>query len=284
MYDYLKVSNTDSLFYIKDIVPNPRGVVLMCHGFTNHSGDYDVYARELNKNNYSVYRYDMRGHGKTISEKGDIDTYKTYITDLHTMVRMATRENIHIPLFTLGFSMGGLVSALYGIEYPNSLSGQVFLGPAVGYVSGVRGPNRLGIKLASKLADDMLVKFTEDSLEINNPIKKETLEKDYMYTRKNPMRLSYFTVRFARSVFIDGAEDLMSRREFYRYPTFIAQGEEDPTVPKDVSESFYELIQSKDKTLKIYPGMRHVLYDEPNGMEVIQDTIDWLNNRTSPLK
>ncbi|MDE8150198.1 hypothetical protein PT043_09010, partial [Erysipelothrix rhusiopathiae] len=26
----------------------------------------------------------MRGHGKTISEKGDIDTYKTYITDLHT--------------------------------------------------------------------------------------------------------------------------------------------------------------------------------------------------------
>lgn len=36
MYDYLKVSNTDSLFYIKDIVTNPRGVVLMCHGFTNH--------------------------------------------------------------------------------------------------------------------------------------------------------------------------------------------------------------------------------------------------------
>ncbi|WP_342621538.1 lysophospholipase [Erysipelothrix sp. P66] len=282
MYDYLKVSQDASLFYIKNSVPKPRGVVVMCHGFTNHSGDYDVYARLLNEHQYSVYRYDMRGHGKTKSERGDIDSFETYVKDLHTIIRLATRENIHIPLFTLGFSMGGLISALYGVQYPNSLSGQVFLGPAVGYVSAVRGPNKLALKVMNKIADDLLVKFSGDSLELNNPVQKEALERDYAFTSKNPLKLSYFTVRFAKTVFIDGAETILSQLKYYRYPVLIAQGENDPTVPKDISETFYDKIRSKDKQLKIYPNMNHVLYDEPNGMVVMQESVDWLNDRTTP--
>lgn len=74
----------------------------------------------------------------------------------------------------------------------------------------------------------------------------------------------------------------MSQLKYYRYPVLIAQGENDPTVPKDISETFYDKIRSKDKQLKIYPNMNHVLYDEPNGMVVMQESVDWLNDRTTP--
>ena len=55
MFDYLNVSDNVSLFYMKHLVPNPRGTIVMCHGFTNHSGDYEHYIKMLNAENYSEY-------------------------------------------------------------------------------------------------------------------------------------------------------------------------------------------------------------------------------------
>lgn len=281
MDNYLLVSNNDQLFYLVDRVKNPRGVVIMCHGFSNHLGEYEVYAKALNKRGYTVYRYDMRGHGKTMSELGDIDTYQTYIYDLHTIVRMALRENVHVPLFTLGFSMGGLVSALFGIEYPNTLSGQVMIGPAVGYPRAINPRLKVLMNGLNMLAEDSLLHFKDGVIEFNSPKEKAELELKYHMRAENPMRTEYFTVRFLKTIFVDATSEVLRTMHSYRYPCYIAHGADDHTIPVAVSQHFYDTIASKDKELKVYEGMGHVLYNEPNGKQVIQDSIDWLDDRTT---
>ncbi len=281
MFDYLNVSDNVSLFYMKHLVPNPRVTIVMCHGFTNHSGDYEHYIKMLNAENYSVYSYDMRGHGKTSSELGDLDHYQTYINDLHVMVRMALRENLHIPLFTLGFSMGGLVSAMFGVQYPNTLSGQLFLGPAVGYVAAVEGNLKYLTSLGGKIAPNLWVEFKGDTISLNDPRKKETLEDNFVFTSKNPLQRKYYTMRFVNTVFVAAPNYLLDVLQDYRYPCFIMHGALDKTVHPSVGKHFYDTISSKDKSWKLYEGMHHVLYDEPDGDTVIMDSIAWLNARTS---
>ena len=49
-----------------------------------------------------------------------------------------------------------------------------------------------------------------------------------------------------------------------------------------VSEALYKLAESKDKTMKLYPGMCHALTSgepESNIDHVFSDIIQWLNER-----
>ena len=44
---------------------NPRAVVLLAHGMTEHSMRYDRLGRFLAQQGISLYCHDQRGHGKT---------------------------------------------------------------------------------------------------------------------------------------------------------------------------------------------------------------------------
>ena len=43
----------------------PRGVVLIAHGASEHSGRYDRFARAVNGAGFAAVAIDHRGHGRT---------------------------------------------------------------------------------------------------------------------------------------------------------------------------------------------------------------------------
>src|SRR5918997_6732493 len=47
------------------LVEAPRGVVLLAHGASEHSGRYDRFARALNEARFAAVALDHRGHGRT---------------------------------------------------------------------------------------------------------------------------------------------------------------------------------------------------------------------------
>ena len=63
-------------------------------------------------------------------------------------------------------------------------------------------------------------------------------------------------------------------------PFFVLHGEADRVTDPDVSRALYERASSKDKTIKLYPGMWHGLTSgEPdeNIENVFADIITWLD-------
>ncbi|XVE75260.1 hypothetical protein DITRI_Ditri12bG0081000 [Diplodiscus trichospermus] len=72
----------------------------------------------------------------------------------------------------------------------------------------------------------------------------------------------------------------------FKRPDIIAQfshGGDDKVTDKDVSRKLHDAAASRDKTLKLYPGMWHgLLYEETseNINIVFAVIINWLNQRT----
>ena len=57
---------------------------------------------------------------------------------------------------------------------------------------------------------------------------------------------------------------------------FYVKGGEDKLVPADGAEEFGQKIGSKDKSIKIYQGLYHEVFNEPEHKQVLKDVENWL--------
>ena len=98
---------------------------IIVHGLCEHSGRYDYVTAKFNACGYSVYRFDNRGHGRSGGDRGYVNDFNEFIDDAEKIVDMVKKANPKIPVFMLGHSMGGFITAAYGVKYPGRLAGQV---------------------------------------------------------------------------------------------------------------------------------------------------------------
>ena len=58
---------------------DPVAVVVVVHGFVEHSGRYAELAGRLNREGYAVYAMDLRGHGKSKGERVFISSFDEFL-------------------------------------------------------------------------------------------------------------------------------------------------------------------------------------------------------------
>lgn len=266
--DRLKIADGVELCISKNIVDNPDAVIILLHGLCEHSGRYAGVTAHLNALGYSVYRYDHRGHGCSGGRRGYIEDFNLYIDDADKIVKLAREENSDAPIFMLGHSMGGFISASYGVKYPDRISGQILSGAAV-----------ILLPLFEELQDsvyasDPLVPIPNSLAELI--CRNSSVVKAY---EEDPLVLKEFTTKLMSEVLIRGAKWLMKRMADYRYPCLILHGGNDQIVPPEASKYFYEHIKSQDKQLKIYDGLYHEILNEPEKEIVLDDIHQWIEAR-----
>jgi len=64
------------------------GVVVIAHGFGEHSGRYEHVAERLQREEYAVYALDHHGHGKSEGTRGRI-SFADAVSDLDRLVDLA---------------------------------------------------------------------------------------------------------------------------------------------------------------------------------------------------
>lgn len=227
---------------------------------------------KFNENGYGIYRYDLRGHGRTKSQKGHIDDFNSFVDDADEMIELIRKENIEAPVFMLGHSMGGLITGLYGIKYPDKLRGQMFSGAALGTLPSVDGIKKHIFALAN---------FAMSAKKIKNPIDESLCSVSEVLTDylNDPLVLKEATMNFYVEFLIKAVKTLNSGLQNYDYPCLITHGELDRIVPKNISENFYEKIRSEDKEIKIYSNLFHEILNENEKDQIIMDMVKWLDKR-----
>ncbi|MGW8265160.1 MAG: alpha/beta hydrolase [Longimicrobiales bacterium] len=88
----------------------PRASVLLVHGLGEHSGRYRPLAEVLAAREISVFTFDLRGHGRSQGERGDVSAFPRFLEDLLVMEEVMTAELPQSPRFLLGHSLGGLIA------------------------------------------------------------------------------------------------------------------------------------------------------------------------------
>ena len=80
---------------------------------------------------YAVYGIDHIGHGKSDGRKGTWSDSNDYTKSLKKYFDMVREWHPKTPIFLIGHSMGGLISAAYLLKYQDELRELFFLRPSI---------------------------------------------------------------------------------------------------------------------------------------------------------
>ena len=264
----MNVGDGIELFMIRNLVKSPKTAVIIVHGLCEHAGRYDYVVSRFNDFGYSVYRFDNRGHGRSGGERGYIADYQIFIDDAHRIVEIAKRENPGLPLFMLGHSMGGFITAFYGVKYPGRLTGQMLSGAAVTVQPIFKDMGSFDYN-ATPLAP---VPNTLADVICRDPQVVKLYKED-------PLVIKEFTTKLMGEFLIRGVKNLMDNTGNYKYPCLILHGGGDKIVTPDSSKYFYDHISSTDKQLKIYEDLYHEILNEPEKDTIIENIRLWIEDR-----
>lgn len=261
------------IFWQSWVPATPKAVVVIVHGLGEHSGRYAHVAQSLVDADYAVYAMDHRGHGKSGGPRTFIDSFANTVADIDTVVDIARKSNPRKPTVLLGHSMGGALSLSYAIKHADKLKALVLSGPAV----ALDGAPPI-IKPISKLLSIFAPQLGMFAVEPGLVSRDAAVVADYAADPLNahgkvPARTLAEIVKFV--------ELLPGLLPALKLPLLIQHGRDDKLAGVAGSEMVVGRVSSKDKTLKIYEGLYHEIYNElpADRAAVLKDLRDWIDAR-----
>lgn len=260
--------------YTRSWLPDrdPVAVIAISHGLGEHSGRYEALAARLVERGHAVYAMDHRGHGRSDGARANIDRFAHVVADFGTFAGHAGREHPGLPVFMLGHSMGGAIAFASAAHLQDVLSGLVLSAPALGAGDAVSGLQWTLVKLLSALAPGLGALKLPPTAVSRDPAVVRAYEEDPLVFHKAVPARTVSELVAAMATF----PELAGR--FHR-PILIQHGRADTLVPLAATHDVYHLIKSQDRTVKIYDGLYHEVYNEPEREAVIADLLDWLETR-----
>jgi alpha-beta hydrolase superfamily lysophospholipase len=247
-----------------------RDVVLIAHGLAEHSTRYAHVARYLVQSGYAVYALDHRGHGQSRGDTfGYFERFDWLSEDLRRYVELAQAEQKSGPPFLLGHSMGSLLALYYAVRYQATLKGLVISGALLNVTDVATTGTRLLVRVLSTIAPKTGIATLDSS----------AVSKDQAVVRAYDADPNNYRGKVRARVgaeMMAATDDVLSNLKQITLPILILHGGSDRLVPPGSSRSVYEQVGSADKTLKIYDGLYHEIFNEQEKDRVLADVLVWL--------
>jgi len=251
-----------------------KAVVLIAHGMSEHSGRYKNVVNHLVPAGYAVYALDHLGHGRSDGVRVCVERFQDFTVTLKSFFDMIRDQQAHKPIYLVGHSMGGLISAAYLLEHQHDLAGAVLSGP------GIKVPDNIspavifiGKLLSSIMPRVGIVQLEADGVSRDPAVVEAYINDPLVHTGKITARLGAEMLKTMQTV--------TQKANQIRLPIMIIQGAADRLVDPSGAQLLYDSISSQDKTLKIYEGLYHEVFNEPEHEHVLQDVAQWLDAHTA---
>jgi alpha-beta hydrolase superfamily lysophospholipase len=253
-----------------------RAVLVIVHGYAEHSGRYRPAAEYFAGLGYVVYALDHRGCGHSDRVDGalaDVIRFEDFVDDLKAFVGVVKNRERARRIFLIAHSMGGAIATLFVARHGPDIDGLV--------TSGV------GVLLVGKTLPLILVltraimRFIAPQLQIfplplrwisRDPKVVEGFQSDPMnYQGRVRARMLFQLLRAANLIVAEAAN--------IRVPLLVLHGGGDRLINPKSSQMLFDQARSLDKNLKFYPGLYHEILNEPERREVLADITNWLERR-----
>ncbi len=254
----------------------PHAAIVFLHGFIEHSGRFARLAEELCAHGHAVYAIDHRGHGRSDGPRVWIRSFEEFLADVDVLVARVRQRQPGKPLFLFGHSMGGLIAGRFAQTRQPDIAGLVLSAPAVRVGKAV-------FPLLRKLA--WWISRIFPKLRITS-MGSGRLSRDIVvvaHFRKDPLVFhGRFPVRIGAEI-LNACQQLSDDAEQLRLPILLLQGTGDLVVDPKGAEQLYARAGSSDKTLKLYDGVYHDLFHEPERAEITADVLEWLSHKAATV-
>lgn len=249
---------------------NTKAIVIIMHGLKDHSSRYSYFAENLVKNRFSVYAFDLRGHGKSGGKKVFVNSFDEYLNDLESFVSYVKEKEPNKPIFIFGHSMGGAITTLFTMKKNPAIKGIILSAPALKAGSSV-SPLLINItNFLANIAPETAVLELEDKFFSRDPEVLKAMKEDTLISHENgPAKTA--------SELLKALSEIEARMKSFNYPMLLLHGTKDVITNIEGSKKFYKVALSENKKLRLYNGLYHDLLHEPEKEEVIADIVMWLN-------
>ena len=245
------------------------GVLLLVHGVAEHSGRYGNLVEHFVPQGFAVCGFDHMGHGRSEGRRAHVVRFEDYVETLRIYFGMVREGYPDLPIYLVGHSMGGLISAFYLLDYQKGLTAAVLSAPAVKIPDEVSSFTVFMGKLLSALIPKFgLIRIESDGIS-RDPDVVRAYEKDPLVCRgKISARLAAEVLRAVQRVTNEAARiDL---------PVLLLQGTADRIVDPAGAQMLFDSISSEKKEIKHYEGLYHEVFNEPERAKVFGDMENWV--------
>ncbi len=261
------------IYYQADVPDSPRANILLVHGFGEHCGRYEELTKALTMENYAVFRFDLRGHGRSDGKRGHIFDFDEYLQDFSCFKERAlSHGHAANQTILIGHSYGGLVSLSSLLRDPNDISALALSSPFFGVADDIpRWKIGLG-KLLSRYLPAFSMPTEIDPADVSHdPATVHEYATDTLIGRTASTRWLTETL---------GAQaNALAKAGDVSIPVLWQQAGDDRLVCKHKGRAVFDRLSSVDKTWIEYPDMFHEIFFELEREKPIGALFAWLENQ-----
>lgn len=243
------------------------GVVLLTHGYGEHSGRYSDVIAGWTARGLGVAAYDLRGHGHSAGPRGHISSFQDYLDDATDVLDELSRRDDwpkSASLVLFGHSLGGLISTEFALAAQSRFCGLAMTSPFFGLKLEVPVVK----KVLGRAMSRVLPRFAQPA-----GLKGSDLTHDAEIAARydtDPLGVRHVTARwFAETE--RAQSDVLARAPELGLPLLCLAAGDDRVASSAVTERVIGLAGSRDKEFRLLPGLYHEVLNEPSRAQHIAE-------------
>lgn len=249
---------------------DPRGSVLLAHGFGEHYRRYQNFIDTLQREGYDVWTFDFTGHGEAPGKRGQVDVAKLIEEHLQARRRFEAEARTEDG-FLFGHSMGGLVTLASTLLDPSHLRGTAVTGPALRPLPELPWIAARVASVGSRFAPGLpTVAIDVDTLSRDPAVVAAYREDPLVFQDKVPL--------ITASSMVEQGRRVIKNAPMLTVPALLMHGSADALTSPEGSAEFVERARGRAE-LSIVPGGYHELLNEPDREEHAHKLLQWFNQR-----
>lgn len=280
----IPVPGTGGLQLVVHHADAPRALLLLVHGFGEHSGRYGRTIEFLRGRGITVAAYDLRGHGTAPGPRARV-AVETHIED-----NLAARDALvewsrsdagngadALPRLLMGHSMGGLIVGESALRRPWDLTGLVLSSPGLVVGEGTPAP----LKAVAPVIARLLPFLPVEKLDARDISRVPEYVEDY---NSDPLVHHGGVPALSAGTLLAGGLRLIERAPALRLPTLLLNGGADPITSPTGSRRFAQVAGSDhdprpEITYREFEGGKHELFNDLCADEAYEALGEWLDAR-----
>jgi acylglycerol lipase len=254
-------------------IDNPRALLFCFHGAFGQSNEASLIGQRFSQAGFEVLAMDQESHGKSEGAKGRIISFHQFREDAITYIFKAKNQYPRdLPIFLLGYSMGGAISIMVASAEPKIIKGVILFAPALGV-----NPNYHTLLVKMTRCANLcfgcvrIIKWEPEILSRNEDVLRYWNENPHNYKGRLPVKSGAAMLdlmRYARSL-----------ANNFTVPVVLVQGTIDNIISEKQNQKFIERCKSQDKDIWTFDGMYHFIGIEPEIIDIIPKCIEWVEAR-----
>jgi acylglycerol lipase len=250
---------------------DPRGLVVLTHGYGEHAGRYQALAAALVGRGFAVRATDHAGHGRSAGQRGHVESFDALVSDLGSFVRSLRGERPELSCGLFAHSFGGAVATALCAREPFLIDALALSAPYLSHGEHVPDWRMRLIRLLGRVAPGLGVDSVDPALLSRLPAEVAAYRADPLVFHG---KASAHTVLELFTGF-----ETLDRAQRITVPLLVIHGSGDRIADPGASRTLTERVSSSDVTFELVDGGFHEVLNDLGRERMLERVVDWLEPR-----